>query len=240
MEIDGDKINLSDNSESPRIFQISYAGERLNNNPKFQKWKTEMFKIYGDDAKFFKCLIDNIIFSTPFDEYKNFPFYLCNCPICQTPTCYFCSKYCEDSYRNGNCCFKRRIRCMLFQDGVKFIKPDENTRRYDFSGALAYFYLPVLNFLFLIFFFHLSFYFGMIRKDAENKKNRSHNEIYECYLREHNIFEIISAINIAFGILLTVPFIFPYYCFVIVFTIISFPFKLYPVFYYMGVAFGGK
>ena len=74
MEIDGDKINLSDNSESPRIFQITYAGERLNNNPKFQKWKTEMFKIYGDDAEFFKCLIDNIIFSTPFDEYKIFHF----------------------------------------------------------------------------------------------------------------------------------------------------------------------
>ena len=243
MEIDSAKIKLSVNSENPDAFAISYTGQRLDNNPNFLKWKTEMFQKYGDDAKLFKCLIDNVIFCGSLDDYKTFPYYLCNCPICQTPTCYFCSKFCEDNYRNGNCCLKRRIRCMIIQDGLVYIKPVGRAEQYppNFSSALIYLYFPVLNFLFLIFFFHLSFFFGMIRKDAENNKNRpSYNEVYETYLREHKIFKIISVINIAFGIILTIPLIFPYYCFVIILSFISVLFNLYPVFYYIGFVFGGK
>ena len=147
MEIDSAKLNLSDNSENPNSFRISYDGQNLDLNPNFQKWKTEMFKNYGDDAKFFKCLIDNVIFCASLDDYKDFPYYLCNCPICQTPTCFFCSKFCEDHYRNGNCCLKRRIRCMFIQDGLVFIKPVGRAAEFppDFSGGLAYLYLPVLN-----------------------------------------------------------------------------------------------
>ena len=62
MEIDSDKLNLSDYTENQNIFRISYAGQNLDLNPNFQKWKTEMFKNYGDDAKFFECLIDNPVF----------------------------------------------------------------------------------------------------------------------------------------------------------------------------------
>ena len=81
----------------------------------------------------------------------------------------------------------------------------------------------------------------MIRKDLENNRNRSsYRDIYEIYLREHGIFKIISVINIVFAILLTIPFIFPYYSFVIILSIISVPFNLYPVIYYIGFVFGGK
>ena len=152
MENDSIDTTTLDHKENNNfcVFKMDYIGQNLKNNPDFQKWKVKMLKIYGKDAKLFACLIDNIYFYTSNDEYKRFPYYLCECPLCKTPSCYFCSKYCDDSFLNGNCCCRRRIRCMIVQDGLIFINPVGKSKNpQDFSQALGIFYLPVLNFFLL-------------------------------------------------------------------------------------------
>lgn len=221
-------------------FKQEYKGQHLNNNSEFLKWKKEMETKYGNNAKLFKCLIDDIYFYTSYKDYNTFPFYQSICPLCQTPTCYFCNKYGgKDDLFSGNCCIKRRIRCQFLKDGFTYIIPSkelDEAKFKKFKHIFIVFFIPVFNILFLILELHLSFFYEMIRKDARNDKKRGelYNEV-EIYLREHNIFCIVATINIGFALLISIPFIILYYIFLIVLFIISIPFKLYPLFFFLGI-----
>ena len=49
-------------SNSECAFQLDYSNQSLKENKKFQKWKIQMLKKYGNDAKLFKCKNDNCYF----------------------------------------------------------------------------------------------------------------------------------------------------------------------------------
>ena len=111
------------NLESNNIFKLEYKGQLLKNNARYQTWKQSMIKKYGENPKQFKCLEDNILFYTNYENYWSFPSYKSKCPICKNQICYFCS----NSKTNFPidyviCCLKRKIYKLLFYDGLQYIK----------------------------------------------------------------------------------------------------------------------
>ena len=107
-------INLKDN-----IFNLEYAEQNITNNNKYKKWKESMLKIYGNDAKLFRCIQDKILFFTTYDDCNNYPAFKCKCPKCNQIICHFCSSI--DRF-NLICCYKRMLYKLLFHDGLSFIK----------------------------------------------------------------------------------------------------------------------
>ena len=53
---------MDNNIKYTDIFKSDYKYQKLNNNIKFKKWKKEMLKKYGIEAKLFYCKKDNIYF----------------------------------------------------------------------------------------------------------------------------------------------------------------------------------
>ena len=106
------------------IFNPDYQGQNLNNNANFLNWKESMLKIYGNNAKLFNCLKDNILYFSSDEECKSYPVYQSNCPKCNNKICFYCSRYMPDYYNeNGTCCLRRKIKCIIYQDCYRYIKP---------------------------------------------------------------------------------------------------------------------
>ena len=64
------------------IFQIDYKGQNIKKSEQFIKWQDEMKKIYGNDAKLFKCKNDGVYYYGSSKECKTIPFYKVKCPKC--------------------------------------------------------------------------------------------------------------------------------------------------------------
>ena len=70
MENEGEKcqkeMNILDSEENieniESIFKIEYPNKKLDNNKEYIEWKKSMVKKYGNNAKEFKCLKDNILY----------------------------------------------------------------------------------------------------------------------------------------------------------------------------------
>ena len=108
MENDIDINLIKNNDESyintNNIFLLEYENQKIDkNNPRFNKWKNEMQKQYGTNAKLFKCIYDNLLFYESLEICKTLPFYLSTCPKCKHKICYFCSRDIEDQYERGQC-----------------------------------------------------------------------------------------------------------------------------------------
>ena len=113
--------NIIDNSELilKNGFKLDYVGQSLNNS-KFIKWKAEMYKKYGKDAKLFKCKNKNILFYVSKKECKS-QLYACKCPSCHESICYFCLKSMNKDYY-GKCCIKGRTCHLILKSGFIFIE----------------------------------------------------------------------------------------------------------------------
>ena len=108
------------NDDNPNTFSLQYPDQKLKNNPSYEKWRQLMLKKYGNDAKEFKCIKDNILFYTSKNDYEEYPYYKSICPKCEEDICYFCSKVIID-LDIYNCCFKRAMKCLLYKDGFIYI-----------------------------------------------------------------------------------------------------------------------
>ena len=113
-------INIAENK-----FEMEYFGQNLNKNESFIQWQNEMKKIYGKDAKLFKCKKDKIFYYGRFSDCKKEPLYKIKCPICKLSNCYFCSKHLDDYVDYGKCCLSRRIYYLFFQDAFEFLGDDD-------------------------------------------------------------------------------------------------------------------
>ena len=214
-------------------FIKDYEHQDLNNNPKYVKWKEEMIHKHGKNVKFVHCKKDNIIFVCYKNLLKEDPVYLSNCPICKNPVCYFCSRF----TRYGECCVQRNIAYIFLHNGFKFIKKveeDNNHDKSDYKKKIKLFIIPFINLLIFIHEIQLSLFYGLYPKE-ENFDS------YDSYLRRHKyIFEIVFGINIAFEILLCIPYFLFSINFIISLLIFSIPFKNYPLKYFIGVAYGNS
>ena len=75
-------------------------------------------------AKLFNCLIDDIYFFSSVEDFKSYPFYRQQCPICKKQVCFYCSNFIyenDNDIHKGNCCLKRRLKYLFIYDGYIYI-----------------------------------------------------------------------------------------------------------------------
>ena len=183
-------------------FLIDYEGQKIEKSESFIKWQIEMKKIYGNDAKLFKCNIDNAYFYASSNECKKIPLYKAKCPTCKYTICYYCSRHVNDRNDKGRCCIYRRIYCIFFQDGFYF------KRRHVFDNyrnSLIYkiFLIPFLSFIYLVGIISTCFYYNLYVDNGQS--NDEYLENYENHIKGkygHTIFKTIIIFNVLFAIFL--------------------------------------
>ena len=97
------------------VFKLDYENQNYKDKQQFQNWQNSMFKKYGDNARLFKCVDDNILFYTSDEDCKNYPLFKSTCPCCKGDVCYYCHRSSKDSYGNGTCCLSRKFYCLFFK-----------------------------------------------------------------------------------------------------------------------------
>ena len=214
-------------------FEIEYFGQNLNKNESFIQWQTEMKKIYGRDAKLFKCKKDKIFYYGSSNDCKKIPFYKIKCPICKNTNCYFCSNHINDELDHGKCCLIRRIYCLFFQDGYEFINKVYNENDFDsFYYRYKIMLTPFISLMIFIFFVSNCFFYKL---KASNIESNSGEMIrYQDHLKENNA-SIIIIINLAFAVVLSIPFFIYSLYFKAFLFIISIFSNNYPMKYYIGL-----
>ena len=224
-------------SNSECAFQLDYSNQSLKENKKFQKWKIQMLKKYGNDAKLFKCKNDNCYFYGSNKECKTKPLGAAYCPICRRSICYYClSISYDDSLDCGKCCVKRRVYCMLFQDGYSFIKPESYDDPDAYYSFLKIFFIPIVSFMNFVAYFSATYFYKLDMKSEDGGtcesifyKDDNHGRLF--------MTEIVVNVGIAFA--LSIPFLIIDIYFKILLLIISLPFKNYPLKYYFGILYQG-
>lgn len=235
-------INNNNNSNnniiiiSDKIYKSDYENQNITNNPKYQSWKLEMLQKYGKKGKIFECIQENLFYFVPYEDYMRNPYYQVKCPSCQNEICYFCKKSIPDALSEGSCCYKRKITCLYYQKGFRYIN---NNREffYGYSKSLKLLLIPIINILFFIKEIHIAFFYDMYTK----KENR--NEDYLAFEDEDfycTYYEaIIFVINIIMAFLLSIVYFLIYYYFVIfllmfsIFDVSHKPFK-----FWLGIFYG--
>ena len=164
-----------------------------------------------------------------------FPTYRSICPLCKNPICYYCSRYVENS-NNGRCCPKTRLKCMFFQDRLRYINNVNYVEPINtFKEAFIFFIIPGLNIYYFIFDIVISFYLDMTIK---NEECSSKGEIPTYNKRIENISNNLEALILQLicfqSLILGMPFIIIYTYFIIIVLLISIPFKFYPLKYLLG------
>ena len=222
-------------SNSECVFQLDYSNQSLKENKKFQKWKIQMLKKYGNDAKLFKCKNDNCYFYGSNKECKTKPLGAAYCPICRRSICYYClSISYDDSLDCGKCCVKRRVYCMLFQDGYSFIKPEPNDDADAYYSFLKMFFIPIFSFMTFVGYFSIVLFYKLYMKDGPIYEN-----IFYKDDRHARLFTTEISINVGIALILSIPFLIIDIYFKILLLIISLPFNNYPLKYYFGILYQG-
>ena len=113
-----------------------------------------MIKKYGENPKQFKCLEDNILFYTSYENCRSFPSYKSECPVCKKQICYFCSNNkTDETIDYVICCLKRKIYKLLFYDGLKYIKKrnvnDADVKNIFKDYMFIFYFIPIVNTLIL-------------------------------------------------------------------------------------------
>ena len=188
-------------------FELEYSDQEYKKSLKFKKWKEEYKSSHnGKIGSQYLCKKDNIVF---IDE-KNYP--RSDCPKCGRSICVFCS---SSEYR---CCYKSKLKHYWDFTALKYIKDDEEFLCLFFIGLI-----PLLN---------LSLIYQKIGNNVEyalfdTKKNNNNNI--------NNKKPDINCYMDTLMFTLPIPFIITYECFYLTLTIISLPFKLYPIKIYIGI-----
>lgn len=220
-------------SNETLIFIPEYEGQNVSFNNDFLKWKKSMLNIYGENAALFKCLKDNILYYTSYDECKSYPVYQSKCPKCKNKICFYCSRYIEDLYdEKGTCCLRRKIKCMFYQDCYRYINPiiqEENINT--FLESIISFIIPGVGLS--IYIEHIQ---GILFFKLATKKSLQYKKIERYYQHLKN-YDCIELINIFFTFILVIPLFIIHIYFIISIILISIPFKFIPLKYFLGIHF---
>ena len=243
MENDEKFTNFIERNESnlDNIFKLEFKDQNYKNNLKFISWRDSMIRKFGRNAKLFKCILDNILFYTTNKDCKNYPFYKSTCPCCNQEICFFCYRASSDSYGNGTCCLGRKIYCIFFQDGLRLINPVHPEKDYKpkFKNLLKFYFIPGVNLLFFMAQMHIQLFYKLALKNDMPKTKGDYLLNYEDrYHKNYLTLQIFVVIDAAFSLILTISYLILNLLFILLLTIISLPFKLYPMKYYMGIAYG--
>ena len=227
-------INLNESFEQDNIFNLDYAEQNPINNIKYKIWKESMIKIYGNDAKLFRCIQDQILFYISYDDCVDEPSFKCKCPVCGNIICLFCSGI---DALNVICCYKRLIYNMWFHDGLSFIKKVDKNKEIQLISndySALFIFIPGLNlFLFNFLYFNKTL-FSLVTK-AVNYDDKGERETY-LYRYQKKCYNYVIFYLCFFMIVLNSIyfFIFDFY-FIFFILLFSIPFKFYPLKYYLGI-----
>ena len=215
------------------IFIPEYKGQNLKNNISFLNWKKLMLIQYGENAKIFKCIKDNILYCTSFNTCISYPIYQSKCPKCKNNICFYCSRNINDYFNEtGTCCLKRKIKCIFYQDCYRYINPiieEENIN--SFTEALFLFITPITSLLNYIEHIQGIFYYKLATKES-----RQYIKVERYFDRLKDI-SCIEIINVLIQILLLLPLFIIHIYFIIFLILISIPFKFVPLKYFLGIHF---
>ena len=207
-------------------YEMEFEGQNLKKSESFIKWQNEMKKIYGNDAKLFKCKTDKIYYYAKKSDCKKVPLYKQKCPKCNCTNCYFCSKHIDDSYDRGDCCVYRRVYCLLFQERNK---SDEQI----FDKMFCFFIIPLFSFIYFVGTVSGLLFYKL--KVANKKLDGSYIENYEVHLTPSSFtFLVIIMMNAGLAIMLSFSFFMLDIYFKIILILISLFWK-YPLYYYLGL-----
>ena len=223
-------IDLYPKENEDNIFRLEYKDQNIYNTPAFKNWQNSQFRKYGENAKLFQCLDDNIYFYVSKKEYMKY-YYEARCPICTHYICYFCLL--GKSERYFDCCLYKRF-FICFNVGHNNFNSvtgplDAICRCCDDDSncwiALLYM-IPFLNMIFII---------GSISSRLfYTRRSKYINDNDYMYHLEHIVLLVII-IHLMFAIAISLPFILYNICIVLFIWIISIPFELAPVKYFANV-----
>ena len=202
MENDVDDIIIEDNKKA-NIFQIEFSDQNLTDNIKFRNWKKDMFNLYGNEAIFINCQMDNIVFCAKRENNETNHF---KCPKCELYICSFCLKYFSDDYRIDDCCIRTRIKsiCRELPKYSEF-KNEDDSCGLSIEWLLL---IPFVSFIYIIGGILNSLFFQLnkpltFKKDKE--RSCKYSEYYENKSRKTYI--ILYIIKVAFAVAIIVAFL---------------------------------
>ena len=150
-----------------------------------------MIKKYGENPKQFKCLDDNILFYTNYENCRSFPSYKSKCPICKNQICSNSKTDFPIDY--VICCLKRKIYKLLFYDGLQYIKKaDDVDVKNIFNDSMFFIYFfPFVN----TFCFNIKIYeFLYSCLSTKNSKNNENLDL-ECNIEYLAKNEFLNTFN---------------------------------------------
>ena len=223
-------INRTENK-----FKLEYLGQNIKNNKSFLEWEKEMKKIYGNDAKLFKCIEDKIYFYSKANECKEDLSYEAKCPICDYKICYYCSKQLKQNLKI-NCCAIRRIYWLFIICGMSR-SYDNIELNEELCEILKAFVIPIINLIYLIFGISESLFYILFTDKFDSDNNEYYR--YKSYIKKNNFnYIIIKGINIAFAITISIPFYINDILFKSIIFLISIGFENRPFRYYFEIIKG--
>ena len=214
--------------KTDNLFRLDYKGQSLKDNLKFNSWKNQMFKKYGNDAKLFKCSFDSIYFYCTNESFRKLPLCSSIYPLCNHSICYYCTRIAYNRNSFGECCLKRRIYYKFIYDGFLLINIED---RESLKEDLLLFLCPILSFFLLVCCTCSDFFYFL-------RKNKS-NDNQDFYYKDEDIFRISILINGLMAIILSITYIIYSFYFKIFLLVISIFTKFYPIKYYLGILKGG-
>ena len=206
------------------IFKLEYPNQKLDNNKEYIKWKQLMMKIYGNNAKEFRCIKDNILY------YCNYETFLSNefnreCPKCKTNICYFCltRKVKKFSFYHS-CCIKKSIYRYIYCHGPRFLKNDDKDLYNVCFIILAF--LPGISLFIIINKLAVALYLEIEIKKLLCDEKRDSYDSYDIIFEKYNF---ICLPYLFFIIMISIIFFIYNIYFIIILLLISIPFKCYPI-----------
>ena len=236
MENDKNDLNNIEKLESADYYKLDYFRQKLDSNIKFQKWKTDMINLYGDNLELVKCYKDKILFCV--DKKKNEKKYRYKCPICNNFICFYCLQAFSQDYED--CCLRGRIKTIPFE-GPGF---GESIFHQWIEFLLL---IPFISFLYFIGCILNSLFFQLLKPVAYKEDDFEDSRVYMNYFEYKSAitFYLLYGIKVLFAIFITISFT-PFVIIVdgsitIILILISIPFKFYPLKFVLGmlVAFYG-
>lgn len=133
--------------------------------------------------------------------------------------------------------YKKKIYHIFVHDGFLLINP-ENLKKIEIVIYIIIFLTPIISFIYFVLYFSIVFYYTLYKTNVE--KNDGRYEIYEVEIKKnYTLLSYIIGFNVAFALVLAIPFIILDTYFKIFILVISFPFKMYPIKYYFGIMYEG-
>ena len=230
-------LNLIESTgDDYNIFKIDYPNQNLDNNKEYQQWYNSMTNKYEKKTKILKCKKDNIYFCI---ENKRNYFYA-KCPLCKKNLCIFCLNSKPAKYSNYNCCLKMSVnRCYL--QGFLFIKNyTKIPNNGDIHGNMYYelynenkcfHFIPGINLTILISRISEILYLYLGTKKSLNDNSK------EFISYQTGLIPILKNIYFWFSCILSIPFFIYNFLFIIIFVLISKPFKNLPLNFLYGAIF---